>query len=122
MSHFSKIKTGFKDRAILEQSIAQLQAEQNLGSNVSITFPNQDDNQLESKTAIHFKWSGESFDVITDLHYWQANISTELFLQKLRQAYAENLITQMVNSKGGNFIEKNQLCEGSVKLRFRYWK
>ena len=96
MSHFSKIKTGFKDRTILEQSITQLQLEQDFGNKVSITFSDQEQNTepLENKTAIHFRWSGESFDVLTDLYYWQANISTELFLQKLRQTYAENLITQ----------------------------
>ena len=123
MSHFSKIKTGFKDRSILEKSILQLQSEEKVKSGVSINFSDDKTGQLSTKqSAINFRWSGKSFDVITDLSLWQANISTETFLQNLKQTYAENVIKQTINNNGGNFIEKNHSVEGSVKLRFRYWK
>ena len=123
MSHFTTIKTGFKDRTILEQSILQLQLEDKFRNGVSINFSDGEVTQLDNKqSALNFTWSGKSFDVITDLSLWQGNVSTEIFLQNLKQTYAENVIKQTVNNHGGNFVEKDQSVEGSVKLRVRYWK
>jgi len=85
MSHLSKVKTELKDFNVLKKALIKLKIDHKLvfDSNKSITkiIISQD------KSNIEFVWNGKTYELHSDLNYWQQSWPIDEFLKRLKTKY-----------------------------------
>ena len=127
MSHFTKIKTKLYDRATIERSLSDL----NINWEAS-TKPIKDYNKAEQTVdiVIHqnnnhdigFKWNNSEYELVADLMFWDQVYSVDKFLNQIHQRYAFNLITKVSEEQSLQFVETENLEDGSIRLLLRKFK
>ena len=127
MSHFTKIKTKLYDRVTIEKSLSDLNIEWELGAEKIRGYKNQ---EHASDIVIHqsnnhdigFKWNENEYELIADLMFWDQTYSVDKFLNQVHQRYAFNLITKVSEEQSLEFVETQNLEDGSIKLLLRKFK
>ena len=131
MSHFSTIKTKFKDgnqlvEALIDIGLDDAQHEQSVmvvadrehakghpNVEVHITAGNDIGFRLNKET--------EAYELVTDLQSWDRNIPVERFLQKLHQHYAFKNIIQSTKEMGYNVEEEHFTSDGAIEVVVGRW-
>lgn len=126
MSHFSQIKTKIRDLDALEAALTDLGIDSKRGemqvkgyqgqtqaASVIITQDNGYD--------VGFQWNGESYQLVSDLQYWQQPWSVETFIDKVTQRYAYQTILAESTQKGFQVVEQARAEDGSVRLVLQRW-
>ena len=131
MSHFSTIKTKFKDgnqlvEALIEIGLDDAQHEQSVmvvaDKEHAKGHPNVEVH-ITAGNDIGFRWNEETeaYELVTDLQSWDRNVPVERFLQKLSQQYALKSIQSSVKEEGFEIAEQKQTDDGSIELVCTRW-
>ena len=131
MSHFSTIKTKFKDgnqlvEALIEIGLDDAQHEQSV-----MVVADKEHAKGHAYVEVHitagndigFRWNEETeaYELVTDLQSWDRNIPVERFLQKLHQHYAFKNILQSTKEMGYTVEEEHFTSDGAIELVVGRW-
>ncbi len=124
MSHFTKIKTKLYDRLTIEKSLSDLNIQWE--SNAEKIRGYKDQEHLadivirqSNNHDIGFKWNNNEYELVTDLMFWNQTYSVDKFLNQVHQRYAFNLITKVSEEQNLQFVETENLEDGSIRLLLR---
>ena len=131
MSHFSTIKTKFKDaeqlvEALIDIGLDDAQHEQSVmvvsDKEHAKGHPNVEVH-ITAGNDIGFRWNEEieAYELVTDLQSWDRNVPVERFLQKLHQHYAFKNILQSTKEMGYNVEEEHFASDGAIELVVGRW-
>ena len=136
MSHFTCIKTEFKDKEVLVESLELLGERPNvptdLGMSVVDLVNTNPDHAEEHPTVevdiaigvdIGFKFNEKtgSFEFYSDHSTWDKDVPVERFLQKITQQYARMMIHQTVREQGFEVAEEWEMDDNSIELTVNRW-
>ena len=124
MSHFTKIKTKLYNLEILKKSLNDLALETELESKEIRGYNNQKHVaelviKQDNNHDIGFAWNGSEYELVTDLMFWSQPYSVDKFLNQVHQRYAFNLITKVSEEQNLQFVETENLEDGSIRLLLR---
>ena len=131
MSHFSTIKTKFKDaeqlvEALIDIGLDDAQHEQSVmvvsDKEHAKGHPNVEVH-ITAGNDIGFRWNEEieAYELVTDLQSWDRNVPVERFLQKLHQHYAFKNILQSTKEMGYTVEEEHFASDGAIELVVGRW-
>ena len=126
MSHFTNLKTSFKNLLHLENALIQLEipykrekivieAENGKLSHVNLVIPQS--NNYE----IIFNWNGEEYELVLDISFWNQPYPVESFINKLAQHYASDVILTESQKIGFQPIKSQQHVDGSKVITLQRW-
>ena len=136
MSHFTCIKTEFKDKEVLVESLELLGERPNVPSDLGmsvvdlvITNPDHAEEHptVEVDIAIGvdvgFKFNEKtgSFEFYSDHATWEKDIPVERFLEKLTQQYARMMIHRTIKEEGFEVQEEWEMDDNSIELTVNRW-
>ena len=124
MSHFTKIKTKLYNLETLKKSLSDLNFEWTTGNEEIRGYQGQKHSaelvlKQENKHDIGFKWNGTEYELVADLMFWDQKYSVNKFLNQVNQRYAFNLITKVSEEQSLQFVETENLEDGSIRLLLR---
>ena len=121
MSHFTKIKTKLYDRVTLEKSLSDLNVQWESDAEKIRGYKDQEHLadiviRQSNNHDIGFKWNNSEYELVTDLMFWDQTYSVDKFLNQVHQRYAFNLITKVSEEQNLQFVETENLEDGSIRL------
>ena len=127
MSHFTKIKTKLYDRVTIEKSLSDLNIGWESGAESIRGYNNQEHSadiviRQNNNHDIGFKWNNSEYELVADLMFWDQVYSVDKFLNQIHQRYAFNLITKVSEEQSLQFVETENLEDGSIRLLLRKFK
>ena len=127
MSHFSKVQTSINDINLLKKTLMSLGFDYNdqikfiKDVNGRIHNVNLIAKSCKTDSLIGFFWEDGNYNVIVDLDFWNTNSSFNLFIEKLNQNYALNMILKKTEVEGFEKVKQYNLSDGSLKLTVQRW-
>lgn len=121
MSHFTHIKTCFRNLVYLERALTKLNISykvaqtQNLGKK-TIIIPQSNGHSIK------FVWNEHEYEFTVDRHFWQQSSTVESFNAKVLQQYASEVILSESQKIGFQPIKYQQNFDGSSTLVLERWK
>jgi len=127
MSHFTSIKTKLYDRETIEKSLSDLNIKWETEINKVRGYNNQEERaeiviKQKNNHDFGFKWNGKEYELVTDLMFWDQKYSVNKFLNQVNQRYAFNLITKVSEEQSFQYVEAENLQDGSIRLLLRKFK
>ena len=127
MSQFTSIKTKLYDRETIEKSLSDLNIKWETEINKVRGYNNQEERaeiviKQKNNHDIGFKWNGKEYELVTDLMFWDQKYSVNKFLNQVNQRYAFNLITKVSEEQSFQYVEAENLQDGSIRLLLRKFK
>tara|TARA_X000000368_G_scaffold378678_1_gene333229 strand:- start:310 stop:693 length:384 start_codon:yes stop_codon:yes gene_type:complete len=126
MSHFSTIKTKFKDHDALLKALEVLQYDVTVEQKLKNPIDHNHE-ELHVQVAVgndigfRFNETSRAYELVTDLQTWDRPIPVERFLQKVSQQYAEEVITAQALKDGMQIESRKVDVDGSVELTVSSW-
>lgn len=122
MSHFTNIKTRFQKLLYLEKGLDKLniayirKKTNNFNSNLIIPQDNSYD--------IEFAWNENNYEyeLVADMSFWEQPYPVEVFIEKIAQQYAGEVIIGESKKIGFQKIKCQQNVDGSNTLILERWK
>ena len=126
MSHFSKIKTKFRNLETMKNALTDLGVAWKGGSHSlrgyqGITHTAEVAIEQDNGYDIGFKWNGKEYELVADLQYWAQNLSVEGFLRQVTQRYAYRTVVEESAKAGFQVSEQKQNQDGSIRLVVQRW-
>jgi len=126
MSHFTNLKTSFKNLLHLENALNKLEIpykrekkviEGNNSKlyNVNLVIPQS------YNYDITFNWNGEEYELVLDASFWIQPYPVESFINKLSQHYANDVIITESQKIGFQPIQSKQHVDGSNTITLQRW-
>nr|YP_009497236.1 hypothetical protein ycf35 [Discostella pseudostelligera]YP_009497280.1 hypothetical protein ycf35 [Discostella pseudostelligera]AWT39949.1 hypothetical protein ycf35 [Discostella pseudostelligera]AWT39993.1 hypothetical protein ycf35 [Discostella pseudostelligera] len=126
MSHFTNLKTSFKNLAHLENALNKLEisyrrekkvVEGNNSKlyNVNLVIPQSNNYDIT------FNWNGEEYELVVDASFWIQPYPVESFINKLSQHYANDVIITESQKIGFQPIKSKQHVDGSNTITLQRW-
>jgi len=126
MSHFSQIKTQIRNLDSLKEALTDLGINWKPGTRevrgyqgkthaAEVTI--EQDNGYD----IGFKWNGKEYELVSDLQYWQQNLSVDGFLRQVTQRYAYHTVVKETTRAGFEVAEQQKNKDGSIRLVVQRW-
>ena len=126
MSHFTNLKTSFKNLLHLENALNKLEIpykrEKKLieGNNsklynVNLVIPQSNNYDIT------FNWNGEEYELVLDASFWIQPYPVESFINKLSQHYANDVIITESQKIGFQPIKSKQHVDGSNTITLQRW-
>ena len=126
MSHFTNLKTSFKNLLHLENALNKLaisyrREKKVLGNNnskvynINLIIPQSNDYD------IMFNWNGEEYELVLDASFWIQPYPVESFINKLSQHYANDIIITESQKIGFQPIKSKQHVDGSNTITLQRW-
>ena len=126
MSHFTNLKTSFKNLLHLENALNKLEIPYNREKkvidgnnsklyNVNLVIPQSNDYDIT------FNWNGEEYELILDASFWIQPYPVESFINKLSQHYANDVIVTESQKIGFQPIKSKQHVDGSNTITLQRW-
>jgi hypothetical protein len=126
MSHFTNLKTSFKNLLHLENALKKLEIpykrEKKLieGNNskiynVNLVIPQSNNYDIT------FNWNGEEYELVLDASFWIQPYPVESFINKLSQHYANDVIITESQKIGFQPIKSKQHVDGSNTITLQRW-
>lgn len=125
-SHFSSIETKLFNKATLLKALndmgiktksapvdgQQIEARGYKGETImaDIVIPQQNDFDVA------FRNNGESYELVTDLQFWQQAMPVDAFMERVNQRYAINHLVDTSSADGFNVDNVVTAADGSVTL------
>ena len=92
MSHFTNIKTSFRNLTYLETALNKLEIlHQKEKNKTKTTKSNLIINQSNGYN-IEFVWNGQEYELMVDMSFWEQPYPVETFIDKVSQQYAGEVI------------------------------
>jgi hypothetical protein len=126
MSHFTNLKTSFKNLLHLENALNKLEIpykrekkviEGNYSKlyNVNLVIPQSNNYDIT------FNWNGEEYELVLDASFWIQPYPVESFINKLSQDYANDVIITESQKIGFQPIRSKQHVDGSNTITLQRW-
>nr|YP_010215660.1 hypothetical protein Ycf35 [Thalassiosira tenera]YP_010215706.1 hypothetical protein Ycf35 [Thalassiosira tenera]UBQ35141.1 hypothetical protein Ycf35 [Thalassiosira tenera]UBQ35187.1 hypothetical protein Ycf35 [Thalassiosira tenera] len=126
MSHFTNLKTSFKNLLHLENALNKLEISYkrekkitNLNNskiyNINLVIPQSNNYD------ILFNWNGEEYELVIDASFWIQPYPVESFINKLSQHYANDVIITESQKIGFQPIKSKQHVDGSNTITLQRW-
>jgi phosphotransferase system IIB component len=126
MSHFTNLKTSFKNLLHLENALKKLEIpykrekkviEGNNSKlyNVNLVIPQSNNYDIT------FNWNGEEYELVLDASFWIQPYPVESFINKLSQHYANDVIITESQKIGFQPIRSKQHVDGSNTITLQRW-
>lgn len=126
MSHFSQIKTQIRNLPLLKSALndlgmdwksgpCQVRGYQGLTHTADVAI------EQHNGYDIGFAWNGVSYELVTDLQFWQQNSSVDSFVKQVTQRYAYNTILSEGEQQGFAVAEQQQRQDGTIRLVLQRW-
>ena len=123
MSHFTNMKTSFKNVSHLEKTLSKLninykplileRSRHNSKHSLIISQSNGYD--------IMFKWNGQEYELIVDISFWEQSYPIESFIDKIAQQYASEVIITESQKLGFQPVKYRQNQDGSNTVVLERW-
>ena len=125
-SHFSSIETklfnkqtllkALKDMGIKSQALKtdgeQIEARGYQGETIMADIVIQQQNNHD----VAFRSNGETYELVTDLQFWQQSMPVDAFMEKVNQRYAVNNLIDTSGEDGFNVDNVLTASDGTVTL------
>ena len=126
MSHFTNLKTSFKNLLHLENALTKLEIpykrqkkviESNNSKlyNINLVIPQSNNYDIT------FNWNGEEYELVLDASFWIQPYPVESFINKLSQHYANDVIITESQKIGFQPIKSKQHVDGSNTITLQRW-
>ena len=126
MSHFTNLKTSFKNLLHLENALNKLEIsykrEKKITNsnnskiyNINLVIPQSNNYD------ILFNWNGEEYELVIDASFWIQPYPVESFINKLSQHYANDVIITESQRIGFQPIKSKQHVDGSNTITLQRW-
>ena len=126
MSHFTNLKTSFKNLFHLENALNKLEipykrekkaidANNSKHHNVNLVIPQSNNYDIT------FNWNGEEYELVLDASFWIQPYPVESFINKLSQHYANDVIITESQRIGFQPIKSKQHVDGSNTITLQRW-
>ena len=126
MSHFTNLKTSFKNLVHLENALNKLEipykrekkaidANNSKHHNVNLVIPQSNNYDIT------FNWNGEEYELVLDASFWIQPYPVESFINKLSQHYANDVIITESQKIGFQPIKSKQNVDGSNTITLQRW-
>ena len=126
MSHFSQIKTQIRNLPLLKSALSDLGMDWKSGpcqvrGYQGLTHTADVAIEQHNGYDIGFAWNGVSYELVTDLQFWQQNSSVDRFVQQVTQRYAYNTILSEGEQQGFAVAKQQQRQDGTIRLVLQRW-
>ena len=126
MSHFTNLKTSFKNLLHLENALNKLEItykrerkiiEGNNSKlyNINLVIPQSNNYDIT------FNWNGEEYELVLDASFWIQPYPVESFINKLSQHYANDVIITEGQKIGFQPVKSKQHVDGSNTITLQRW-
>lgn len=126
MSHFTNLKTSFKNLLHLENALNKLEipykrerkvrdGDTSKLYNINLVIPQSNNYDIT------FNWNGEEYELVLDASFWIQPYPVESFINKLSQHYANNVIITESQKIGFQPIKSKQHVDGSNTITLQRW-
>jgi hypothetical protein len=126
MSHFTNLKTSFKNLLYLENALNKLnisykrekkviELENSKLYNINLIIPQSNNHDIT------FNWNDEEYELIIDASFWIQPYPVESFINKLSQHYANDVIITESQKIGFQPIKSKQHVDGSNTITLQRW-
>lgn len=126
MSHFTNLKTSFKNLVHLENALNKLEisyrrekkmVEGNNSKlyNINLVIPQSNNYDIT------FNWNGAEYELVLDASFWIQPYPVESFINKLSQHYANDVIIKESQKIGFQPIKSKQHVDGSNTITLQRW-
>jgi phosphotransferase system IIB component len=126
MSHFTNLKTSFKNLFHLENALNKLEipykrekkaidANNSKHHNVNLVIPQSNNYDIT------FNWNGEEYELVLDASFWIQPYPVESFINKLSQHYANDVIITESQKIGFQPVKSKQHVDGSNTITLQRW-
>ena len=123
MSHFTNLKTSFKNLLHLENALNKLEISYKREKkiinskiyNINLVIPQSNNYD------ILFNWNGEEYELVIDASFWIQPYPVESFINKLSQHYANDVIITESQKIGFQPIKSKQHVDGSNTITLQRW-
>ena len=126
MSHFTNLKTSFKNLLHLENALNKLeipykrekkviQSNNSKLYNINLVIPQSNNYDIT------FNWNGEEYELVLDTSFWIQPYPVESFINKLSQHYANDVIITESQKIGFQPIKSKQNVDGSNTITLQRW-
>jgi len=124
MSHFSTIKTKFKDEDFLLKALRVLKYPAYIDQTL-INPVNHVHEEVEVQIAvgnkIGFKWNGDEYELIAELDAWDLDVPVQRFIDKISQKYAEEIVLDTIGKLGYEVEDKKTTVDNKIELICAKW-
>ncbi len=126
MSHFSQIKTQIRNLDSLKEALTDLDINWKPGTREVRGYQGQTHAaevtiEQDNGYDIGFKWNGLEYELVSDLQYWQQNLSVDGFLRQVTQRYAYQTVVKETTRAGFEVAEQQKNKDGSIRLVVQRW-
>ena len=126
MSHFTNLKTSFKNLLHLENALNKLEipykrekkvmeSKNSKLYNINLVIPQSNNYDIT------FNWNGEEYELVLDASFWIQPYPVESFINKLSQHYANDVIIAESQKIGFQPIKSKQHIDGSNTITLQRW-
>ena len=126
MSHFTNLKTSFKNLLHLENALNKLEIPYKREKkvidvnnsklyNINLVIPQSNNYDIT------FNWNGEEYELVLDTSFWIQPYPVESFINKLSQHYANDVIITESQKIGFQPIKSKQHVDGSNTITLQRW-
>ena len=126
MSHFTNLKTSFKNLLHLENALNKLEIPYKRKTiktdetnskpyNVDLVIPQSNNYDIT------FNWNNEEYELVLDASFWIQPYPVESFINKLSQHYANDVIITESQRIGFQPIKSKQHVDGSNTITLQRW-
>jgi|TARA_B110000305_G_scaffold196094_1_gene220993 hypothetical protein len=126
MSHFTNLKTSFKNLFHLENALNKLEipykrekkaidTNNSKHHNVNLVIPQSNNYDIT------FNWNGEEYELVLDASFWIQPYPVESFINKLSQHYANGVIITESQKIGFQPVKSKQHVDGSNTITLQRW-
>ena len=126
MSHFTNLKTSFKNLSLLENALNKLEMpykreKKEIDVNNSKLYDINLVIPQSNNYDIRFNWNGEEYELVLDTSFWIQPYPVESFIDKLSQHYANEVIITESQKIGFQPIKTKQHADGSNTITLQRW-
>ena len=126
MSHFTNLKTSFKNLLHLENALNKLEIQYKREKkviegnnsklyNVNLVIPQSNNYDIT------FNWNGDEYELVLDASFWIQPYPVESFINKLSQHYANGVIITESQKIGFQPVKSKQHVDGSNTITLQRW-
>ena len=126
MSHFTHMKTSFRNLSYLEKALFKLNIISKQQKNIISNLNSENSNlglviPQSNGYDIRFDWNGEEYDLVVDMSFWEQACPVESFIDKVAQQYAGEVIIGESQKTGFQPVKYQQNSDGSTTLILERW-
>ncbi len=126
MSHFSQIKTQIRNLPALESALADLDLSWKTGPHPVRGYQGQTQTaavviEQENGYDIGFSKTGDVYELVADIDFWDQAWSVNRFLEKVTQRYAYHTVVSTTAAQGFQISEQKENADGTLQLVVQRW-